>query len=490
MSGKRRDLSFCDKVQLLNNYDKLGKCTQREAALKLNISQPLLNKLLKQRDEILQKVNENTNVSLKRRRVGKAGDVQEALLRWFKQARLLNVPIDNAILIDKATKFAEQLGVEEFTPTIGWLSRWKKRENITFKRCHGEKQDANYDNAGEWIKDVLPNLLREFDANDVYNIDESGLYFRALPDSTFELKGTAVSGGKRQMQRLTVLFGCNMTGTDKLRPLVIGKSMKPRCLKGVNKFPLDYTANANAWMTSSIFTDFMTKWDKQLKKRKIAVVMDNCTAHPPLNLSNINMVFLPANTTSIIQPLDQGIIRAVKAHYRKKMRFLVCEGVDNGVKAGDIAKKVNVLEAMHMLAEAWEQLTPLKIQNCFRKAGFMSNNEEGNEASTIDEPLDPTIEQWVDIDQDLPTFGTVSDAEIVAELSATVNSENDSDNEQETPKPPTSSEIRSALDVIKRALQEHGDDESFQSFYKINYKLGDYMYKTKNVQTKITDFLK
>ena len=103
---------------------------------------------------------------------------------------------------------------------------------------------------------------------------------------------------------------------------------------------------------------------------------------------------------------------------------------------------------------------------------------------------DPTIEQWVDIDQDLPTFGTVSDAEIVAELSATVNSENDSDNEQETPKPPTSSEIRSALDVIKRALQEHGDDESFQSFYKINYKLGDYMYKTKNVQTKITDFLK
>jgi hypothetical protein len=53
------------------------------------------------------------------------------------------------------------------------------------------------------------------------------------------------------------------------------------------------------------------------EKRKILLFVDNATSHPKdLKLKNIKIVFLPPNTTSICQPLDQGIIKNFKTWYR------------------------------------------------------------------------------------------------------------------------------------------------------------------------------
>ena len=38
-----------------------------------------------------------------------------------------------------------------------------------------------------------------------------------------------------------------------------------------------------------------------------------------INLSNVKLVLLPPNTTSAMQPLDQGIIACTKAHYRRQL---------------------------------------------------------------------------------------------------------------------------------------------------------------------------
>ena len=101
--------------------------------------------------------------------------------------------------------------------------------------------------------------------------------------------------------------------------LVIGKSQTPRCFRGVKQLPVNYESNKNTWMTSSIFEKWLRQWDKTLhvQSHKIALVLDNCPAHPKLKFNNIELVFLPPNVTSLIQSCDQGIIRNFKFHYRR-----------------------------------------------------------------------------------------------------------------------------------------------------------------------------
>ena len=47
--------------------------------------------------------------------------------------------------------------------------------------------------------------------------------------------------------------------------------------------------------------------------------VDNCSSHPDIEASDIKLVFLPPNTTSKLQPMDGGVIQAVKTNYTIKL---------------------------------------------------------------------------------------------------------------------------------------------------------------------------
>ena len=76
-------------------------------------------------------------------------------------------------------------------------------------------------------------------------------FFRDTTLYTFHKKGDDCGGGKRSKERLTVALCASMTD-EKLRPLVIGKSEKPRCFKKirVESLPVDYKFNRKAWMNN------------------------------------------------------------------------------------------------------------------------------------------------------------------------------------------------------------------------------------------------
>ena len=150
---------------------------------------------------------------------------------------------------------------------------------------------------------------------------------------------------------------------------VTGKAEKLRCFKGVTILPCQYKPQRKSWMDSEIFSDYVRKLDTRFDAggRKIVLIIDNCPAHPNVdNLKAIQLLFLPPNTASKTQLMDQGVIRALKAFYRtnvvrRQIRY---------VHEGKTTPKINILQAMRILVTSWHAISINTVKNCFRKAGI------------------------------------------------------------------------------------------------------------------------
>ena len=206
-----------------------------------------------------------------------------------------------------------------------------------------------------------PELLHGFRREDIWNIDETGCFWKALPDRGFGQKGKECKGGKKCKQRLTVASAAGETET----PIVIGMSERPRCFKGVNKshLPVKYFHQKKAWMSSEILDKVLSAFNPKMKAkdRSILLLMDNAGCHPEYlkeKYSHIKIVFLPPNTTSKLQPLDLGIIQN-KVHYRHLLLRFVLAKIEECSTASDVVKSVNLFMAIHWVARAWNTV-------CFR----------------------------------------------------------------------------------------------------------------------------
>ena len=95
----------------------------------------------------------------------------------------------------------------------------------------------------------------------------------------------------------------------------------------------------------------------------------------------IKLHFLPSNTISETQPIDQGVFRSMKAKQRKN----VVRKIIQRVEKKKTLPKILLLLGMKMLASAWDALSTKTIVNCFRKSGISAESQE----TTIAEDDDP-----------------------------------------------------------------------------------------------------
>src|SRR5947207_15157741 len=105
------------------------------------------------------------------------------------------------------------------------------------------------------------------------------------PSETLSTK--PIPGRKKDKSRVTVLLGVNATGTDKLKPWVIGNSRRPRPLSKVNleRLPVYYRGNPKAWMNSVVFEEVLLEMDSYFRaqNKKILLLVDNAPSHFDLN---------------------------------------------------------------------------------------------------------------------------------------------------------------------------------------------------------------
>ena len=304
--GKRKVLTLQEKIDVIEKSSK-GK-SSREIAAHYQCGKTQITNIIANKEKILEEWEKGANCEQRyiKRRKTEYSDLNQQVWEWFCLARSNNVPITGKLLQEKALLLSVEMGHDDFTASNGWLHSFQKRHNIKQAVLSGEAADVQQTTVDDWCQ-RLPTICEGYDLKDIFNSDESALFYRTLPGKSLVVKGDTCHGGKKAKDRVTVLLTCSATG-ERLKPLVIGRAENPRCFRGQNKscLPVHYYHNRKAWMTGDIWKQWLNKLNNKLKiqDRKILLFVDNCAAHPHISLSNIKLAFLPPNTTSKLQPLD------------------------------------------------------------------------------------------------------------------------------------------------------------------------------------------
>lgn len=413
-----------------------------------------------------------TSDSAKSRKTMKTADDQEldnVLFRWFIQKRSEGVPLSGPMIKEKALILNSKLGgSEDFKASSGWLEKFKHRHGIRQLSIEGEKMSSNIA-AGELFVGELRKIINDekLTADQVYNCDETGLYWKALPTKTLAAANEASAPGRKMMKdRITILACSNASGSHRLKLALVGKSKNPRCFKNVNMeaLPVHYFNQKSAWMNVDVFTQwffdcFIPAVRKEQQKTNLngaILLLDNAPAHPNIEVlkdGNIRCIFLPPNVTAILQPMDQGVLESMKRRYRKQLiSKLLFEGDSDETNVVQFWKQLTIKDSVYMINEAWDSLPQCTIQRSWRKLApyFDTETKTGEAAESVDDEgtsefislfaeipgcencSNDDVNMWLNSDANDPGFQMLSDEEIIAEAQSQINSESETDDEEVT----------------------------------------------------------
>jgi hypothetical protein len=297
------------------------------------------------------------------------------------------------LIILKAKRMLELSGVKnEDFPSFsnGWLEKFQKRHGFKSFKSYGESGSVNLDVVST-ARNVLKEVTSRYSPKDIFNMDETGLFYTMAPDRTIARK--KAEGIKQDKTRLTLALSCNADGSELLNPFFIGHANKPRCFskKSGQDLGFFYRSNKKAWMTSLLFQEWIKNFDGQMvsQKRKVLLLLDNAPSHivDETELSSGEVHMLPPNTTSKLQPMDAGIIAAFKRKYRHRHMSNAVDRFENGQT--DIYK-VDQLSAMKWSIEDWYDISSQSICNCWRQVDILqtlpaSVTEQGSSENELNE---------------------------------------------------------------------------------------------------------
>ncbi|GFY26148.1 tigger transposable element-derived protein 1 [Trichonephila clavipes] len=292
---------------------------------------------------------------------------ERAIAIWIEEQVRRRIPVSGYLIQEKALQF--------------YKSMKQERNALHNTKITGESATAN-EGAAKIFPEELAKFIEDGDysADEVFNSDETGHYWKKLPNHTYIAKDEkTASGHKTSKDRVTLLLCSNASGDRMLKPLLINKSLRPRALKGkdLKQLPMHWMANPKAWMTTAIFTEwfnncFVPEVEAYLKKKsldfKVLLIFDNAASHPQLEHPNVQLVFLPPNTTSLIQPLGHGIIATLKKYYIKTTYKFILNKLENeSLTVKDVWKQFSIFDCLIHAGSASAQIRPRTLSACWKK---------------------------------------------------------------------------------------------------------------------------
>ena len=301
-----------------------------------------------------------------------------------------------------------------------------------------------------------------------------------LPNKTLTARSEKEAAGMKKQKELVTLMACsNATGSHKLPLMFVGKAANPCCFKNVNKsaLPVVYYSQKNAWVNCDIFSSwfhshFVPAVTRHMREKgllvKALLLLDNAPVHlDSASLvsteGDINAMFLPANTTALVQPMDQGVLEAMKRRYRKSLLQRLLLEDQEGRSIIEFCKKINIKDVVYMAAAAWDDVLALTLAKSWRTLMQMGDCTTASSSTDhvedqisdqsdcemllhqLDSNLqDEDISNWVNGDADDQGYQLLSDEEIIQQVN--IQQPNDTpdhheEDEAEDSKVPNSREV-------------------------------------------------
>ena len=217
-------LTVEQKLKVINRLT--DKVSVRKIATEFNVSKSQIFQVKVAKENILKSVSDGTlrptAKTLPNR--SRQRDLDDAVYKWFQEMRKPTfrckpLAIARSHIQARALVEAEKRGITGFRASDGWFSNWRKRNGVgPSLRLYGEAGDVSYLQFEAEMAKLREQLEEQnFEPDNIFNMDETGLFYRAMPARTYlapDESRKTVRGTKslKAKDRVTVLFCVNATG--------------------------------------------------------------------------------------------------------------------------------------------------------------------------------------------------------------------------------------------------------------------------------------
>jgi len=208
-----------------------------------------------------------------------------------------------------------------FRASQGWYEKFAKRKQLGLVKLHGEADSADLSLEAQKAMAAVRQKCEQYSPEHIYNMDESGLFYRMTVNYTVSLltEKNSVRGEKKDKNRLTMVVCTNATGSHIVPTMIIGKAKRHASFRvNSQRMALPYASQSNAWMDCKVFEDWainvFVENVRSRTGRPVLLLIDNFFGHGTASFHKllkekyqvevaISPPMLPESTNHVIKAL-------------------------------------------------------------------------------------------------------------------------------------------------------------------------------------------
>ena len=292
---------------------------------------------------------------------------------WVKEKLDGDHPITSSILIEHLLEIDDNLGNKSYNALKHMCYNFMDKYGYSFRTPQDllKTNDEIASHVEEFqtrFKELIE--LENWQNHEIYNMDQTSLPVELLPSKIISKRGSKFVSLKTKGQTKEKVSGFLLARADGKRctPMIVYKGAPKgliyREVNGFNDDNLVCVTQKKAWCDNDVMTQWIEKvWKKEAPNQRKLLILDNYAVHEQckeqLEYSpQIKVIFLPANSTRLLQPLDLTVNKLMKNNLR-----------DLWVKRHDTTNtKLSRREIANRVVEAWQSIQNEQVEIGFRKS--------------------------------------------------------------------------------------------------------------------------